>query len=136
MREKRTSERKAAFIVENDLLNCHCWMGVVRAPFSYHINYICRDTEFPKGVKKFQRYIKLIQLAAMKQERLSFNDMKWGNFECSKQDLQTFLCHLKKNSSQALILGHFMNTQNDLISYHKMSIVPVSLRLTVSSGCL
>ena len=31
----------------------------------------------------------------------------------------------------ALLLGHFMNTQINLISYHKMRIVPVSLRLTV-----
>ena len=31
----------------------------------------------------------------------------------------------------ALLLGHFMNTQINLISYHKMRIVPDSLRLTV-----
>ena len=45
----------------------------------------------------------------------------------------TYTCIEKTIQGSSIVLRHFMNTQIDLILYHKMSIVPVSLRLTVFS---
>ena len=53
--------------------------------------------------------------------------------ECITPHLKISLIPMwsRRIRSLALLLGHFMNTQINLISYHKMRIVPDSLRLTV-----
>ena len=53
--------------------------------------------------------------------------------ECIARHLKISLIPLwsRRIQALALLLGHFMNTQINLISYHTMRIVPVSLRLTV-----
>ena len=53
--------------------------------------------------------------------------------ECLAPHLKILIISMwsRRIKALALLLGHFMNTQINLISYHKMRIVPVSLRLTV-----
>ena len=55
---------------------------------------------------------------------------KW-TFDTSLKSPDIFLYENIKEIELAAFLGSLMNSQNDLISYHKMTIVPVSLRLAV-----
>ena len=56
---------------------------------------------------------------------------KKGTFITSSKSPDIFQYENIKKIEFAAFLGSLMNSQNDLISYHKMTIVSVSLRLAV-----